>query len=132
VPQYIDDPNVAGGWRLNRAAFDAATPQAQNRLGNLGRNSLRGFGLGQLDFALRRQIRLGEQIGLQIRAELFNAFNHPNFGAPVTDLSNNLFGQATSMLGRSLTAGTGGAGTLSPLYQIGGPRSVQLAMKLQF
>jgi hypothetical protein len=123
---------VGGGWRLNRAAFDAVTPQSQSRVGILGRNSLRSFGLGQLDFALRRQIRLSERIGLQIRAELFNAFNHPNFGSPVTDLSNNLFGQTTSMLGRSLTAGTGGAGTLSPLYQIGGPRSVQLALKVQF
>jgi hypothetical protein len=46
-------------------------------------------------------------------------------------LSNNLFGQSTQMFGRSL--GTGGInGGLSPIYQIGGPRSTQLALKLQF
>jgi hypothetical protein len=46
-------------------------------------------------------------------------------------LSSSLFGQSTQMLGRSL--GNGGInGGLSPLYQIGGPRSIQLALKLQF
>ena len=47
------------------------------------------------------------------------------------DLSDGLFGQSTQMFGRSL--GTGGInGGLSPIYQIGGPRSTQLALKLLF
>ena len=62
---------------------------------------------------------------------MFNIFNHPNFGPPISYLSSPQFGQATQMLGSSLGAG-GASGGLNPLYQIGGPRSVQLALKLQF
>ena len=128
VPLYIDDPTVAGGRRINRAAFFGPT---QVRQGTLGYNALRGFGVCQFDLALRRQFNLGERLKLQLKVELFNLFNHPNFGNPINILSSNLFGQSTQMFGRSL--GSGGInGGLSPLYQIGGPRSVQLALKLQF
>jgi hypothetical protein len=128
VPLYIDDATVAGGRRINRAAF---SPPSQLRQGTLGYNALRGFGVSQLDLALRRQFNVSERYKLQLRVELFNVFNHPNFGNPVNILSSNLFGQSTQMFGRSL--GTGGInGGLSPLYQIGGPRSTQLAVKLQF
>jgi hypothetical protein len=58
-------------------------------------------------------------------------FNHPNFGSPINSLPHALFGHSTRMLASSL--GSGGAnGGLNPLYQIGGPRSIQLALKLQF
>jgi hypothetical protein len=128
VPIYTDDPTVAGGRRINRAAFSAPS---EIRQGTLGYNALRGFGLSQLDLALRRQFDLGERLKLQFRIEAFNLFNHPNFGNPNSILSSNLFGQSTQMFGRSL--GTGGInGGLSPLYQIGSPRSMQLALKLQF
>ena len=70
-------------------------------------------------------------MSLQLRAEVFNLFNHPIFADPLGDLSSGLFGQAPSTLGRSLGGG-GSNGGLSPLYQLGGPRSVQVGMKLQF
>jgi hypothetical protein len=61
----------------------------------------------------------------------FNIFNHPNFGSPINTLSSPLFGHSTQMLASFL--GSGGAnGGFNPLYQIGGPRSIQLALKLQF
>jgi hypothetical protein len=41
------------------------------------------------------------------------------------------FGQSTQMLNNYLGSG-GLKGGLNPLYQIGGPRSIQLALKLQF
>src|SRR5262249_258312 len=133
VPLWIDDPSVAGGKRINKAAFNTGF---SGRQGTLGRNSLRGFSLSQVDLALRRQFKLTERFNLQLRAELFNIFNHPNFGNPQGALTNNgvpnpLFGQSTGMLGTSL--GSGGAnGGFNPLYQIGGPRSTQLALKLTF
>ncbi len=128
VPLYLDDPSVPGGRRINRAAF--ATPPI-GRQGTLGRNALRGFGAWQLDLALRRQFNLTERINLQLRAEAFNLFNHPNFANPVSQLNNAQFGQSVSMLGRSLGSG-GTTGGFSPLYQIGGPRSMHLAIKLNF
>ena len=128
VPLYLSDPTVAGGRRINRAAF---VLPAQIRQGTLGYNALRGFGLSQLDLALRRQFDWGEHIKLQLRVEAFNVFNHPNFGNPNNILTGNFFGQSTQMLGRSL--GTGGInGGLSPIYQIGGARSIQLSLKLMF
>jgi hypothetical protein len=58
-------------------------------------------------------------------------FGFPNFGPPINYLSSPLFGQSTQMLGASL--GTGGqSGGLNPLHQIGGLRSVQLALKFLF
>ena len=91
----------------------------------------RGFGAWQADVAFQRQFQLTEKMGLRFRAEFFNIFNHPNFGNPNNDLTSPLFGQSTQTLASSL--GSGGAnGGLNPLYQIGGPRSIQLAFKLQF
>jgi hypothetical protein len=127
APLWIDDPHVAEGKRINKAAF--STPIGIQ--GNLGRNALRGFGATHVDLTLRRQFRLQERLSLQARADLFNIFNHPNFGPPTNYLTSPLFGQATQMLGASLGSG-GQNGGLNPLYQIGGPRSAQLALKLQF
>jgi hypothetical protein len=101
------------------------------RQGKLGRNALRGFGTTQWDFAVHRDFPIHEALRLQFRAEMFNVLNHPNFGPPVADLSQANFGLSTVMLGRSLDQNTGGGG-FSALYQIGGPRSVQLALKLTF
>jgi hypothetical protein len=72
-----------------------------------------------------------ERVGLRFRAEFFNILNHPNFGPPNTDLTSPLFGRSTQTLASSL--GSGGANSgFNSLYQIGGPRSIQLALKLQF
>ena len=97
----------------------------------MGRNALRGFDAAQVDLTLRRQFKLRERLALQARADLFNIFNHPNFGSPINYMSSPLFGQSTQMLGASLGSG-GQSGGLNPLYQIGGPRSAQLALKIQF
>jgi hypothetical protein len=128
APLWIADPNVAGGQEINPAAFSTPAGAMQ---GDLGRNALRGFGTAQVDFALRRRFRLREGLALQARADLFNIFNHPNFGPPINYLSSPQFGQSTQTLASSLGSG-GNAGGLNPLYQIGGPRSVQLSLKLLF
>jgi hypothetical protein len=128
VPLYLADPTVAGGRRFNPAAF--TIPMA-NRQGTLSRNTLRGFPLTQLDFSFRRRFPITERIGLQFRGELFNVFNHPNFGNPIGSLTSAQFGRATSMM--NATLGTGGpSGGLSSLFQTGGPRSMQFSLKLTF
>ena len=129
APLYLAGDQYPGGRIVNRAAF--AIPAAQQTHGLLGRNVLRAFPLRQVDFTLRRQFNFGERANLQFRAELFNVFNHPSFGAPDSNLANRLFGISTQMFGRGL--GQGGVnGGLNPLYAIGAPRSVQLALKLRW
>jgi len=128
VPLELHDSQYPGGKIFNGAAF---TPAPVGQQGNFGRNVLRGFGAFQADVAIQRQFRLTEYLGLRFRAEFFNIFNHPNFGPPNNNLTSPLFGQSTQTLAGSF--GSGGAnGGFSPLYQIGGPRSIQLALKLVF
>jgi hypothetical protein len=64
---------------LDGAAF--VLPPA-GTLGNLGRGAIIGPDLRNFDPALIKNTRLGERYVLQFRAEAFNLFNHPNFGAP--------------------------------------------------
>lgn len=146
-PLYIEDANIPGGRRFNPAAFNAeftvnraaqdeqpARP-AEQRQGTLGRNLLRGFSVSQMDVSLRRNFGLTETARIQFRVDVFNVFNRANFANPSGTLSVNPttgiingggnFGRATQTLNRSL-------GGLGSIYQIGGPRSIQFAAKLQF
>ena len=117
-----------GGKIFNKAAFVAPPNGTQ---GDFGRNVLRGFGATQADIAFQRQFHLTERLGLRFRTEFFNIFNHPNFGPPIGDLTSSQFGYSTQTLASSLGSG-GPYGGFDPLYQIGGPRSIQLALKLAF
>lgn len=125
-PLYLYGEGYPGGWIFNRNAFDAATPQAQGRQGTLGRNVMRGFGLKQVDLSARRRFRLGETVSLDFRADAFNLFNTPNFGNPNGVLTSANFGRSTAILSTGVTGGQ------NPQFQIGGPRSLQLGLRLQF
>ena len=127
-PLWLKDPAVGGGRRLNPAAFDPAPTAVQ---GTLGRNSITGFGMSQVDFALRREFRLSERRRLQFRLESFNLLNHPNFADPVKYLNSPVFGNSTSMLNLMLGSGSPGSG-LAPILQTGGARSIQGSMRFQF
>lgn len=88
--------------------------------------------MSQFDFAARRMFRIGERPTLEFRADFFNILNKANFGDPTGIFTSGgvispAFGVAQSMLNRSLSTGSGG---LSPLFQIGGPRSIQFSLKL--
>jgi len=103
------------------------------RQGNVPRNFLRGFGAAQWDFAIHREFRIRESLKLQFRGELFNILNHPNFGPPNSALGYGGFGLAFQTLNGNLAGvGGSGAGGFNSLYQIGGPRSIQLAAKISF
>jgi hypothetical protein len=122
VPLYITVPGIAGNRQINPAAF--ALP-ASGVNGDAPRNFARGFGENQVDMAAQRTFPLFEHATLHFRAEAFNILNHPNFGFINPYYGEPQFGQATMMLNQSL-------GNLSPLYQTGGPRSMQFALKVAF
>jgi hypothetical protein len=137
-PFYLYGPQYPGGKAFNPAAFTdpPVDPSTGNpvRQGNLGRNALRGFGATEWDFAIHRDFALSDRVKLQFRAEVFNVLNHPSFGPPNNAFGASGFGLANQTLNESLSGGNGesnlGGGAFSPLYQIGGPRSIQLALKL--
>jgi Carboxypeptidase regulatory-like domain/TonB dependent receptor/TonB-dependent Receptor Plug Domain len=121
-PIYLSGPQYPGGRAVSPAAFVLPGP---GQFGDAPRNLIRGFGAWQADFAVRREFPVYERLKLQFRAEAFNVFNHPNFGTINKYYGDPQFGLATGTLAQGL-------GVLSPLYQMGGPRSMQLALKLMF
>ncbi len=73
---------AAGGASL----FSALT--AGQRTGNIGRNTIRGDGFGNLDFSLLKNTKVREGQNVQFRAEFFNATNTRNFGTPNTAINS--------------------------------------------
>jgi hypothetical protein len=136
-PLYLYSSAYPGGKSINPAAF--VPPPSGVEQGDLGRNALRGFGAWQADFALHRDFHLSEHTSLQLRGEAFNLFNHPNFatltggaGHPQTiSYSSGLYGVSQSSLAGGLSP-SGTLGQLNQLFQIGGPRSLQFALRLAF
>jgi len=113
VPASGQDIN---DW-INIAAF--ATP-ANGVSGNLGRDTVTGPGLFQIDTALQKDTRISERMGLIFRADVFNVLNHPNLGSPNLNISSPAtFGRITSLVNTS-PVGTGGS------------RNIQLALRLTF
>jgi hypothetical protein len=84
-----------------------------------------------IDLALRRDFPFGERGAIQFRIEAFNALNHPDFADPTRFLSSPLFGQSVSMLNMMLGTGSPGSG-LTPIFQDGGARSVQVMLRFRF
>ena len=134
-PLYLNG-SFPGGKAINPAAFTDPPKDPVTfsplREGDLGRNALRGFGAFQWDAAVRRTFALHESVRLELRAELFNLLNHPNFANPSGQLGLPSFGISTAMLNRGLSTGGQASTGFSPLYQIGGPRSGQVAVKVLF
>jgi len=65
---------------FNPAAFLLPTA---GTYGNAGRDILTGPGLATFDTSLFKTTAISERLKLQFRAEIFNLFNHANFGMPV-------------------------------------------------
>ena len=112
-PDLIGDPSsgtctsngahagTARCW-FNPGAFQRLDANAQiGQFGNAGRNIVTGPGVQHWDFSALKNFRFTETKNLQFRAELFNIFNHANFGVPVNDMNSPDVGQIqTSQPGR--------------------------------
>jgi hypothetical protein len=64
---------------FNPAAFSAPAP---GTFGDVGRDTLTGPGLSELDMALAKTTVIHERLRAQFRAEFFNVLNHANFTTP--------------------------------------------------
>ncbi len=82
---------------FNPNGYAVPTPA---RLGNCGRNTLDGPGLSNVDFALARAFNnFGENRSLELRWEVFNAFNHAQFGLPERNRASTAVGRITTLAG---------------------------------
>jgi hypothetical protein len=63
--------------------------------GSLGRNVLRGPGLSSTDLSIFKTFSIVERLRFTFRAEAFNAFNHPSFGSPASNIEAATFGNIT-------------------------------------
>jgi hypothetical protein len=108
-------------------------PPAYGSFGASGRNLWRDAGFKQVDLSVDKAIKFNDRISAQFRAEFFNLFNHPIFCNP-----NGIAGGANSTPGDPNTTGFGAAGSTpdvcasNPEIGSGGPRSIQLGLKLIF
>jgi hypothetical protein len=74
--------------------FQRLDPNTQlGEFGDAGRNIAQGPGFQQWDFSALKNFRITESKTIQFRGELFNIFNHANFGLPQNDLNSPNFGQ---------------------------------------
>jgi hypothetical protein len=114
-------PDVTGPIRIVGSVdqwFDPTVFEPVDRFGNLGRNVVIGPGFNNTDLSIIRNLQFGERINLQVRADIFNLFNHANFGSPGNVVGSPTFGKITRT---RLTTG-----------EAGSSRQIQLAAKLTF
>lgn len=121
VNPILSNWNPVTGY-LNPAAF---VQPADGTFGNLGRNSVYGPAYWNADFSVTKITALTDRVNLQLRAELFNIFNHPNFALP----------------GGTVTPGVGPIGVITQTPDVaqgnpglggGGPRVIQVGAKFTF
>jgi outer membrane receptor protein involved in Fe transport len=127
---FLPDPNGDG-------SAAQCIPGTQH-FGSLGRNSLIGPKYHNVDFSVFKTTDITERVKLQLRMEIFNLFNHPNFASPLlpgfaADASFNgidpITGNGQGFLPITVTPDVGIG---NPFLGGGGSRNVQFAARLTF
>jgi hypothetical protein len=98
--------------------FDTSVLKPVTHFGSLGRNVVTGPGFNNVDFSVFKNIKIAESKHLQFRAEVFNLFNHANFGQPGPAVGTATFGRITN--------------TRFPTGDSGSSRQFQFALKFMF
>jgi len=126
--------NPVSGY-LNPLAFQQPL---DGTFGNLCRNCIYGPGYWNIDFSLAKNTQLTEKLGVQLRAEFFNIFNHPNFALPNGSINPGFdqFGQPSCVPSQGCFDGqisqTPDVAQGNPGLGGGGPRVIQLGVKFLF
>jgi len=113
--QTTGDPSQ---WFVSKAVFVSPCVAGVCHPGNLGRDSIIGPNFLNTDFSVTKNTKITERFNLQFRTEMFDAFNHPNFGNPVLTTTSGAFGRIL--------------GTRVPTGDFGSSRQIQFALKLIF
>jgi hypothetical protein len=125
--------NPLGQWIANPGAFviDPNPKGGFITLGNVRRNSVYGPGFTNVDFSLVKNTKLTERYNLQLRTDVFDIFNHPNYGQPGPQSGGSLVAVVPAGGAIPSTFSTI-QGTRFPTGDSGSSRQIQLALKLQF
>jgi Carboxypeptidase regulatory-like domain/TonB-dependent Receptor Plug Domain len=124
--------NPANGY-INPFAF--ALPAGN--FGDLGRDAVYGPGFWNIDFSLTKDTKLTERLNLQLRAEFFNIFNHPQFALPggtvvPPKVPGETLQTALVQCPGCFSTSTPDVAQGNPGLGGGGPRVIQFAARLQF
>jgi hypothetical protein len=121
-------PTITNGL----AVFSIPAP---NTIGACGRNAFRGPGFRQWDFNINKTTKITERLSLQLRFEIFNVLNHPNFNPlpSSTTLSATKLDPANYPTATfSNFTQTPDIASGNPFLSQGGPRAAQIGAKLIF
>jgi len=143
--QWIANPQVLSVPCTLVTASATATPTCVPgtlTFGNVGRNSVYGPGFTNMDLSLVKNTKLTEKLNLQLRADAFDVFNHPNYGQPggsggflAASLQPSVpvtGNPALSNPGNQFKSFSTISSTRFPTGDSGSSRQIQLALKLQF
>jgi len=94
LPLLVDPALIASDGRANSAFF---THPPAGQVGQLSLTPVDGPGYWNVDTAVIKRIRFKERLGIELRLEAFNVFNHTNFSVPNTlNIDDTDFGKINS------------------------------------
>jgi hypothetical protein len=113
-----------GCWTQGGSAL---TPGSLGSYGTMPKSLLSGPSFFGFDMSVTKTQRITERVNAEFRAEFFNVLNHPAFADPETGLGCEVgecnFGQSTA---------TPDTASTNPVLGSGGPRRIQMGVKLTF
>jgi Carboxypeptidase regulatory-like domain/TonB dependent receptor len=89
--------NTTGSFTCSN--YLSSFPTSYSTYGTSGYDMLRGPRFQDWDMSLQKNIPWHDHYNMQLRADSFNVFNHPNFGTPNANISNSNAGTVTSISG---------------------------------
>ena len=108
-------------------AMFIGVPAGSGRTGNLGRNTIRTPGINNTDANAQKTIRIADRVSIQLRAEMYNVFNHPQYG----NASVSPFGFGGGTLQGSVFGSTAGR-FLNQYFLDNSARIIRYQLKLTF
>ena len=140
-PEQVGDPKVSSRSHASWFSPAAFVDPADASFGNTGRNTLIGPGFSNLNFSLAKEFPLHEAITLEVRADMFDVFNHINWANPDANVgyqcSANSLPTVPAPLGVCPAGYTNGPALADStsgqvLNTVGGTRIIQLGAHLRF
>jgi len=118
---YPTTSDFAGGCYAQNGTV--LVPAQWGTFGNMHRDAFRGPGYSNVDMSLAKTFKVTERMNVQLRGEVFNILNHPNFAGISADLETGAVG---------IPAYTPDVAASNPVVGSGGSRHIQLGVKIVF